>query len=75
MATTETPRLLNTTETAKRLGLSASFLAKARMVPGSGPPHIRVGTRVLYDAADLDSWVEAQKEGGAAASTDQAGEQ
>ena len=75
MATTETPLLLNTTETAERLGLSASFLAKARMVPGSGPPYIKVGTRVLYDAADLAGWVEAQKDGGAAAPTDQAGEQ
>jgi predicted DNA-binding transcriptional regulator AlpA len=53
-------RLLNVTEAAQRLGVSVSFLNKARL-SGEGPIFIKIGTRVTYDPADLSVWLEARK--------------
>ncbi len=53
-------RLLNVTEAADRLGLSISFLNKVRLT-GGGPPFAKIGTRVLYDPADLATWVADRK--------------
>lgn len=59
--TTETPKLLNVNEAADRLGLSVSYLNKARLIPGAGPKFVKFGTRCSYDPADLNAWIEAQK--------------
>jgi len=50
-------------EVARRTGLSKSWLEHAR-ARGEGPPAYRVGGRVLYDLAEVDSWVRAQRVGG-----------
>ena len=59
--TTETPKLLNVNEAADRLGVSVSYLNKARLTPGAGPRFVKFGTRCSYDPADLVAWIEAQK--------------
>ena len=53
-------RLLNVTEAAERLSVSASYLNKLR-VTGGGPPFIKIGARVAYDQADIAAWLDAQK--------------
>ena len=53
-------RLLNVTEAAERLSVSASYLNKLR-VTGGGPPFVKIGARVAYDPADLAAWLETQK--------------
>jgi predicted DNA-binding transcriptional regulator AlpA len=50
--------LLNTVAAARRLGVSPSFLAKARM-QGDGPRYRKLGRAVRYAQADLDHWVLA----------------
>lgn len=58
---TETrPRYLDTKEAAAYLGLSPKTLVKMR-VTGGGPRYAKVGRRVIYDVADLDSWIEKRK--------------
>jgi len=46
---------LDTRAAAKQLGVSKSFLAKARM-RGDGPRYGKFGRAVRYTLADLDSW-------------------
>ena len=50
--------LFTRVEAARRLGLSPTTLAKAALT-GRGPRYIKLGRRVCYTAADLDSWVAA----------------
>ena len=50
--------LLSTPEAADYLGVSVSFLNKLR-ITGGGPSYVKLGRRVLYPKADLDSWLEA----------------
>ena len=55
-------RLLNDDEAATLLGVSASFLRKARCVGTSGratppPPHVQLGRAVRYRREDLDRWI------------------
>jgi hypothetical protein len=57
----ETPKLLNVISAAQLLGVSVSYLNKARMTPGAGPRFVKFGTRCAYDPADLAAWVETQK--------------
>ncbi len=46
---------------AEYLGLSASTLAKMRL-RGDGPIFYKAGSRVVvYDLADLESWLTARK--------------
>ncbi|WBQ11226.1 helix-turn-helix domain-containing protein [Hyphomonadaceae bacterium ML37] len=52
--------LKNSHETASYLGLSVSTLAKLRLT-GEGPRYVRLGRRVLYDPADLDTWIASRK--------------
>lgn len=54
------PRLLSTPEAATHLGLSPAYLTKKR-VTGGGPAFVKLGARVAYDPADLESWVQANK--------------
>jgi hypothetical protein len=56
----DTPEFLTTDRAAQRLGVSTSFLNKARL-DGSGPPFIKLGARIVYDPADLAAWAEARK--------------
>jgi predicted DNA-binding transcriptional regulator AlpA len=45
---------------ADYLGLSKSFLDKARCY-GGGPVFAKLGTTVIYNSADLDEWVAARR--------------
>jgi predicted DNA-binding transcriptional regulator AlpA len=51
---------LSTYEAAEYLGLGKSTLDKLR-VTGGGPIFIKVGKRIVYDPADLDSWFDRHK--------------
>jgi hypothetical protein len=55
-----TRELVSTPPAAKRLGVSTSYLNKLRL-SGGGPVFVKIGSKVLYDPADLDAWVEARK--------------
>ena len=44
-------------DAARYLGLSQSFLAKARC-SGFGPRYCKLGRRVAYRKSDLDAWRE-----------------
>jgi hypothetical protein len=46
---------LDTPAAARRIGVSPSFLAKARM-RGDGPRYRKFGRVVRYAPADLDDW-------------------
>jgi len=50
--------LLNTSEAAQCLGVSESFLAKARM-QGTGPPYRKLGRSVRYAPGDLNQYLLA----------------
>ena len=52
--------LLDTNETAKVLRLAPQTLMIMRL-HGRGPRYVKLGRRVLYDPADIASWVEANK--------------
>jgi hypothetical protein len=56
--TSASETLLDTVAAAKRLGVSPSFLAKARM-HGDGPRYRKLGRAVRYAPADLDHWLLA----------------
>ena len=47
-------------DAAARLGVSASFLNKARM-SGDGPAYLKIGRRVLYRPTDLDAFAAAAR--------------
>lgn len=52
---------LRTPAAAKYLGLSASLLSKMRL-RGDGPVYSKAGPRVVvYDLADLESWLAVRK--------------
>jgi excisionase family DNA binding protein len=55
-------RLLTVKEAADCLRLSASTLNRLR-VSGGGPRYTKLAGKVLYDAADLDDWIEDGKRG------------
>lgn len=52
-------RRLTEKEAADRLALSARTLQQWR-VKGGGPPFLKLGAAVRYDADALDQWAEAQ---------------
>jgi len=47
-------------DAAKRVGLSASTLAKLRL-KGAGPAFSKLGRRVVYRQQDLDEWILANR--------------
>jgi excisionase family DNA binding protein len=51
---------LRTRQAASYTGISESTLEKLR-VYGGGPPYMRVGRIVVYDADDLDAWLATHK--------------
>lgn len=53
-------QMLNVEKVAELLDLSPKTLAHWRC-NGTGPRHARIGGRILYDPADISSWVEARK--------------
>ena len=54
------PLLLTPEETAARLKVSLSWLAKARM-RGDGPPYIRVGRSIRYSEPALLQWMKSRQ--------------
>lgn len=53
---------LNVKEAAVYCGLSVGWMNKARMRDGVGPIFIKIGPRrVVYDIADLDLWLQANR--------------
>lgn len=57
---TENPFVIDSSEAARRLGLSASTLAKMRLY-GTGPAYSKLGRRVVYAPADIEAWVSANR--------------
>jgi excisionase family DNA binding protein len=53
-------RLLTVAEAATYVSLSVSTLNRFR-VSGGGPRYVKLGGKVLYDARDLDQWIENNK--------------
>ena len=53
-------RMLPTSEAAKMLGVSESWLEKKR-VTGGGVPFIRLGRRIVYDPHDLIKWARMHR--------------
>ena len=53
-------RRLHRKQTAEYLGVSLSWLDKARLT-GLGPPYIAIGGRVLYDSRDLEMFLQSNR--------------
>jgi predicted DNA-binding transcriptional regulator AlpA len=51
---------LTSDEAADYVGLGRSTLPKYRVF-GGGPPYFKLSRRVIYDADDLDAWMEARR--------------
>ncbi len=51
---------LNVRNAADYVGLSKSYLDKARSA-GGGPKYIKLGNRVVYDLNDLDAWIDENR--------------
>jgi hypothetical protein len=51
--------LLDTFQAAERSKLARATLAKLRVF-GGGPPYLKLGAKVVYDAADLETWIAAK---------------
>ena len=47
-------------DAARYLGLSQSYLRKARRF-GSGPPYLRCGRAVRYLVSDLSTWLHSKR--------------
>jgi hypothetical protein len=52
--------LLSPKETAHRLKVSTSWLAKSRM-RGDGPPFVKVGRAIRYSEAALIQWTKGRQ--------------
>jgi predicted DNA-binding transcriptional regulator AlpA len=56
--------VLTESEIARVVGVSVSGLRNWRR-EGSGPPYIRIGSRLIrYSAHDVQAWLDERKEGG-----------
>ena len=53
--------LLLTTEASELLRMPEATLRYWRHM-GEGPPSFKIGRRVVYDADELQAWVEAQRQ-------------
>ena len=56
-----TKRFLRTHEAAEYIGMSKSFLEQGRSTGLLKIPYAKAGRTVIYDARDLDSWLESRK--------------
>ena len=57
----EYDRKLSISEAAALLGVSPSWLNKLRG-EGRGPTFLKLGRRVLYDGADLETWAKSTRQ-------------
>ncbi len=48
----------DTREQAKRIGIAGKTLDNWRS-RGVGPPHYKIGGRVVYDDAEVDAWLQS----------------
>jgi predicted DNA-binding transcriptional regulator AlpA len=55
----ETSKVITATAAAKFVGLSESTLAKLRL-NGNGPTYCKLGRRVVYRPADLETWLQSR---------------
>lgn len=53
-------RMLRTEHAAKLTGISASTLTKLRLT-GAGPDYLKIGKIVVYDPADLETWLASKR--------------
>jgi predicted DNA-binding transcriptional regulator AlpA len=53
-------RILKAREAAQYLGLSESYLKRARL-NACGPVYVKVGRAVRYLIDDLDTWLQRQR--------------
>jgi predicted DNA-binding transcriptional regulator AlpA len=53
-------RLIISRDAAAFIGLAPQTLAKLRVTGGS-PQYFKIGRQVLYDQADLDSWLSVRR--------------
>lgn len=53
-------RMMRTQEAAEYCGSSVSTFEKLRLY-GGGPRYVKLGRRVVYDPADLDTWLAANR--------------
>jgi hypothetical protein len=51
---------LNSREAAKHCGLGFSTMAKLRL-SGGGPRYMKIGSKIIYDSADLDRWLASKR--------------
>lgn len=58
------PTVLDTKGAARHLGVSTSLLEKLRMEPDTSPRFLKIGRKVLYKVADLETWAAARAHGG-----------
>jgi predicted DNA-binding transcriptional regulator AlpA len=61
-----TKRWLDVGDLSAYTNMSKSYWDKRRHF-GDGPPYARIGSRCLYDIADVDKWLEQHKVGATAA--------
>ena len=54
------PKRLHRKQAAEFLGVSLSWLDKARL-SGLGPPYIAIGGRILYDSRDLEMFLQSNR--------------
>lgn len=59
-STTTKRKMLRTRDAAEYCGSSASTFEKLRLY-GGGPQYVKLGRRVVYDPADLDAWLAANR--------------
>lgn len=65
MATTETPiQLTDVQGLSDRYGWSVHTIRSWRQ-RGIGPPAYKINGKVLFDLAEVDTWVRAQRDQGA----------
>jgi predicted DNA-binding transcriptional regulator AlpA len=55
----EISKVITAAAAAKFVGLSESTLAKLRL-NGNGPTYCKLGRRVVYRPADLESWLQSR---------------
>ncbi len=53
-------RMMRTSEAASYCGSTSSTFEKLRLY-GGGPRYVKLGRRVVYDPADLDAWLDANR--------------
>jgi hypothetical protein len=56
----ESAEFLDVAATAKRLGVSASYLNKARLSGDDGPPFAKFSTAVRYSWPMVKAWAESR---------------